>query len=99
MKVQGDKIVLSFDNTYGGLHALNGPPANFTIAGEDRKFVPAKAMIDGDKIVVSSSEVKNPVAVRFAWGSGDESNLYNLANLSASSFRTDDWPGDTINNK
>jgi len=99
MEVQGDKIVLSFDNTYGGLHALNGPLANFTIAGEDKKFVPAEATIDGDSIIVSSGEVKNPVAVRFAWGSGDESNLYNLANLSASSFRTDDWPGDTINNK
>jgi sialate O-acetylesterase len=99
MEVQGDKIVLSFDNTYGGLYALNGPLANFTIAADDKKFVPAEALIDGNRIIVSSSEIKNPVAVRFAWNSYDESNLFNIANLSSSSFRTDNWPGDTIDNK
>jgi len=62
--------------------------------------VPAEAVIiDNEKVAVSSSEVSNPVAARFAWGSGDTSNLFNLANLPSSSFRTDDWPGDTINNK
>jgi sialate O-acetylesterase len=95
METQGNKIVLSFDNTYGGLYALNGSLMNFTIAGDDKKFVPAKAVIDGNTVIVSSSKVENPVAVRFAWGSADASNLYNTAGLPSSSFRTDDWPGDT----
>ena len=95
MEIQGDKIVLTFENTYDGLYALNGSLINFTIASDDKNFVPAQACIDGNKIIVFSSEVKNPVAVRYAWGSADESNLFNLANLPSSSFRTDDWPGVT----
>lgn len=95
MEAQGNLIVLSFENTYGGLYAINGPLKNFTIAGDDKKFVPAVALIDGNTVIVSSSEVENPVAVRFAWGSADESNLFNLANLPSSSFRTDSWPGET----
>jgi len=63
----------------------------FTIAGSDKKFVPADAKIDGDTVVVSSPDVPNPVAVRFAWGDKVEDNLYNKENLPASPFRTDEW--------
>jgi sialate O-acetylesterase len=63
----------------------------FTIAGADKKFVPADAKIDGDTVLVSAAEVPNPVAVRFAWGDEVEDNLYNKANLPASPFRTDAW--------
>ena len=66
--------------------------SHFTIAGSDRKFVPAKAVIDGDTILVTSPEVGEPVAVRFAWGAADEPNMKNREGLPASSFRTDDWP-------
>ncbi len=62
------------------------------MAGNDKKFVPAKAVIDGDSIVVSRDDVCKPVAVRFGWGSGDAPNLSNKDGLPASSFRTDDWP-------
>jgi sialate O-acetylesterase len=63
----------------------------FTIAGPDKKFVPADAKIDGTDVVVSAAEVPSPIAVRFAWGDQVEDNLYNKDNLPASPFRTDEW--------
>ena len=92
-KVEGGKIRLEFDYIGGGLVAKGGGElTHFTIAGRNKKFVPAKAVVDGDTIIVSSDGVNRPVAVRFAWGSGDEPNLSNKEGLPASSFRTDDWP-------
>ena len=65
---------------------------HFAIAGEDREFVWAEAVISGDKVVVSSKEVKHPVAVRYAWSNNPEdANLCNKEGLLASPFRTDDW--------
>jgi sialate O-acetylesterase len=62
----------------------------FAIAGSDKKFVWAKAYIEGDHIVVYSDELKSPIAVRYAWGDNpDDANLYNHENLPASPFRTD----------
>jgi sialate O-acetylesterase len=92
MKIERDTIRLSFDYVNGGLVAKGGPLISFMIAGEDRRFVPAKAVIEGDTVVVSCSEVKNPVAVRYAWSNWASPNLFNAAGLPASSFRTDDWP-------
>jgi sialate O-acetylesterase len=40
---------------------------------------------------VFSNNVKNPVAVRYAWGNTAEATLFNAEGLPASSFRTDDW--------
>lgn len=71
---------------------LTSPLAGFSIAGEDQKFVWAKAEIDGNKVVVSSPEVPNPVAVRYGWANCPVVNLFNGAGLPASPFRTDDWP-------
>jgi sialate O-acetylesterase len=99
MKVEGDKIRLSFNHVGSGLVAKDGPLTHFTIAGKDKKFVPADAVIDGKTIVVSSSEVKRPAAVRFAWSNTAEPNLFNKEGLPASSFRTDNWPAKTRNNK
>ncbi len=92
MSIDGDRIRLRFDHVGDGFDESRGRLTHFTIAGEDRNFVPARATIDGDTIVVSSPEVPNPRAVRFAWGAADEPNLFNEAGLPASSFRTDDWP-------
>ncbi|MCE5187342.1 MAG: hypothetical protein LLF76_14580 [Planctomycetaceae bacterium] len=92
MKVKDDAIQLSFDYINGGLVAKGGDLTDFTIAGEDRKFVPASAVIESDKIVVSSSEVKKPAAVRYGWSNWVKGSLFNNAGLPASSFRTDDWP-------
>jgi sialate O-acetylesterase len=90
--VQGNQIRIEFDHVADGLEARgDGELSHFTIAGEDQKFVPAKAEIDGDAIVVSSDAVDKPVAVRFAWTDTAEPNLVNSSGLPASPFRTDDW--------
>jgi sialate O-acetylesterase len=93
MKVEGDAIRLMFDHTDGGLMAKDGDRlTGFAIAGADRKFVWADAVIKGKEAVVSSSQVKNPVAVRYGWADNPACNLYNKAGLPASPFRTDDFP-------
>ena len=92
MKIEGSKIRLSFDHAQNGLISKGKELTHFEIAGEDQKFVPAKAKIDGNTIVVSAKSVKKPVAVRFGWSNTAEPNLFNKDGLPASSFRTDDWP-------
>ena len=92
MKVSGNKIILSFDHTDGGLENRDGDLKGFAICGEDKKFVWAKAEIDGKKVVVSSPEVAKPVAVRFGWSDYPAVNLWNKAGLPATPFRTDDFP-------
>ncbi|HEY8665132.1 MAG TPA: sialate O-acetylesterase [Tepidisphaeraceae bacterium] len=129
MKIDGEKAIVKFTSTGGGLVAkqlpvsaemlkrLNdqGPGEKmlgelgrdetavdplqrtlgvtwFVIAGEDKVFHPASAKIDGDTVIVSSPDVKNPVAVRYAWADNPEgANLYNKENLPAAPFRTDKW--------
>ena len=92
MKVESDKIRLSFSYTDGGLVAKDSQLADFLIAGKDKKFIPAKAVIDGKTIVISCDTVKEPIAVRYGWSNWVNGSLFNKAGLPASSFRTDDWP-------
>lgn len=92
MKIDGDKIIITFTETGRGLMAKGGELKHFAIAGADRKFVWADAIIKGNKVIVSSKEVQNPVAVRYAWADNpDGANLCNKDGLLASPFRTDDW--------
>lgn len=90
---KGDRFVLIFDNTGSGLTAKGEKKLNqFAVAGDDKKFVWAKAEIYGDRIIVWCNSVKDPVAVRYAWADNPEgANLYNMEGLPASPFRTDDW--------
>jgi sialate O-acetylesterase len=75
------------------LKAKGGEPLLwFEVAGKDHRFQPAEARIDGDTVLASSRKVSNPVAVRYAFSWISRCNLYNLAGLPASPFRTDDWP-------
>jgi len=100
MKISGDKIIIRFSELGGGLIAKGGGELKyFAIAGEDRKFVWADAVIKGNTVEVSSKQIAHPVAVRYAWA-GDPlgSDLYNREGLPASPFRTDDWPGLTDKN-
>ncbi len=92
MKIDGDKAVLQFTQTAGGLVSKDGPLQGFVIAGEDKNFVFADARIEGDSIVVSSPKVPKPVAVRYGWADNPSVNLFNKAGLPASPFRTDAWP-------
>ncbi len=89
MKVEGDKVRISFDHLGGGLVAKGDKLTGFAIAGADKKFVHAQAKIEGDTVVVWSEKVANPVVVRYAWANNPVCNLYNKAGLPASPFRTD----------
>jgi sialate O-acetylesterase len=98
MKTTGNKIILQFSNTGGGMVAKDkyGYLKGFSIAGSDQHFVWATASIDGDKIIVSANGVPSPVAVRYAWGNNpDDAGLYNKEGLPAPPFRTDSWKGIT----
>jgi sialate O-acetylesterase len=96
MKVEGSKIRISFAHAEGGLAARDGKNLNeFQIAGADGKFVPAKAVIDGQTVVVSADGVTAPKTVRFGWRKVANPNLINKAKLPASPFQTDNWTGGT----
>jgi sialate O-acetylesterase len=92
-KAADSKMLIIFDHAKG-LVAKGGTLKEFQVAGQDKKFVDANAVIIGDnKIEVSSPNVSKPVAVRYGWSNNPEKcNLYNTAGLPASPFRTDDWP-------
>jgi sialate O-acetylesterase len=92
MRADAGAIRVEFDSVGGGLVSRGGPLRCFEIAGDERKFVPAEAAIDGAAVVVRSASVANPGAVRFACGNAPDPNLFNAEGLPASPFRTDDWP-------
>jgi sialate O-acetylesterase len=100
MEKNGNKIVLTFDHAGQGLYTFDVlEPRGFAIAGDDRKFVWAKARVVGpDKVEVWSDQVSEPAAVRYAWADNPVCNLYSMEGLPVTPFRTDDWPGVTINN-
>jgi len=86
------KIRIQFDYTGSGLASRDGKPLDlFTLAGEDKKFVEAKAVIEGKTVVVWSDAVAKPVAVRFGWRQDADPNLMNKEGLPAPCFRTDKW--------
>jgi sialate O-acetylesterase len=89
--IQGNKIIISFSNTGSGLTTSDGEaPAEFAIAGADKKFVWAKATIEGAAISVSSDDVPGPKYVRYAWADDPvDPNLINKEGLPAAPFRTD----------
>lgn len=94
MELIDGKAVISFKNVGSGLISKSkfGYLNEFAIAGEDSQFVWAKAFIKDEKVVVFNENIKNPIAVRYAWSANpDEANLYNKEGLPASPFRTEDW--------
>jgi sialate O-acetylesterase len=104
MEKDGAKIVLAFDHVANGGKAWRpfdvSEPIGFTIAGADRKFMPAKATIrDDGRIEVWSDAVAEPVAVRYAWADNPVCNMYSTAGLPLTPFRTDDFPGVTVEAK
>lgn len=100
MESAGDSIRIRFKHAAGGLTTTDDQPVKgFTIAGEDHQFVWADAAIDGQSVVVRSSQVPKPVAVRYAWANNPGCNLYNKSGLPAVPFRTDDWKGRTADAK
>lgn len=92
MKVKDNQLILSFDYADGGLTTPDGQPVKgFYIAGNDEKFYPANATIQGKKVILTAPEVKHPVAARYGFGTFFRVNLYNNAGMPAVPFRTDSF--------
>ncbi len=89
MTAKDGQITLNFKHVGGGLVAKDGELKGFMIAGEDKKFIPAKAKITGSSIVVSAEGVVDPKSVHYGWEKVPDVNLFNQEGLPASPFRTD----------
>jgi len=101
MVKEGSAIRLSFEHADSGLMAgdkaglepvqevKSGELIGFAIAGADKRYYAANALVDGDSVIVSSDKVAEPVSVRYGWSDSPTINLYNKAGLPASPFRTD----------
>lgn len=101
-QIKGNQIILTFENMGSGLSTPDNSEnvKGFEIAGADKVFHSAKAVIKDNKIIVSSENVANPVAVRYGWADDDtEINLFNKEKFPASPFRTDNWEMITANEK
>jgi sialate O-acetylesterase len=92
--IQGDKAIIKFKNVENGITSYFKPLTTFEIAGADKHFYPAKAVISGTSVIVSSDQVKQPVAVRYAFKDFVVGDLFGTNGLPVSSFRTDDWDYD-----
>lgn len=100
-EIKGNQIILTFDNIGSGLSTPNNDELKgFEIAGSDKVFHAAKAIIKDNKIIVSSDKVQNPLAVHYGWADDDTAiNLFNKEKFPASPFRTDNWEMITANEK
>ena len=85
-------IRVQFDHGDGGLVFKDGPATCWEIAGKNQVFYPAKALVEGDSVIVSSEHVNDPAAIRFGFTNASQPNFFNEAGLPASPFRTDRWP-------
>ena len=91
MKVEKNKIRITFANVNNGLIVKGDEIKCFEIAGTDQVFKPAKAKIDGNTVVVFVKEVKVPAAIRFSFSNDAIGNLFSKEGLPVAPFRTDDW--------
>lgn len=91
LKLTDDKAIVSFEPLLLGLTAYDQKLISFEVAGDDKVFYPADAVIAGKTVVVKSENVKKPVAVRYAFKDNAIGNLYNVEGLPLAPFRTDSW--------
>ncbi len=91
MTIEGQVVKLTFDHARNGLTTFGKELTNFKVAGENKRFFPAKAFITNKGITLFSPQVEKPVAVRYAFDDFVVGELFNTEGLPASSFRTDDW--------
>jgi len=91
-QINGSSVTLEFEHVGGGLMMRGDTLTGFTICGSDKNFVPAEATLEGDRVIVRSPNVANPVAVRFGWSDLPSGNLFNKEGFPATPFRTDDFP-------
>jgi sialate O-acetylesterase len=86
---EGSNLRILFDHAGSELVSKGGELQGFEVAGSDRKFVPAKARIDGAAVIASSDAVPTPIYVRYGWAGNPQCNLYNADGLPASPFESD----------
>jgi sialate O-acetylesterase len=94
LTIKNDQAVVKFKDCPNGITSYFKELTTFEIAGDDKHFYPAKAVIAGSSVTVTSPQVKNPVAVRYAFRDFVVGELYSTDGLPVSSFRTDDWDYD-----
>ena len=102
MKIEGNRIRLSFSQTGSGLMVKDkyGYVRGFEVAGNDQHFHFAKAFLDGNQVVVFADDLSAPVQVRYNWADdASDGNLFNKEGFPAQPFRTDNWKGITENVK
>jgi sialate O-acetylesterase len=87
---EGEAVRVWFDHAASGLSAKGGALESFEVAGDDRRFAPATARIEGKTVLVTSAEVPEPKYVRYAWANSPIVNLYNSDGLPASPFTSAD---------
>ena len=88
IKIEKNKVIVSFDYAEG-LHFSDKKSSQFEIAGADTIYYEAVAVIKNNSVILKSEKVKNPIKVRFSWKNTAQSDLFNKANLPASSFITE----------
>lgn len=90
-RIKGDKMELDFGQKQDGFKIKDTTLKGFTIAGPDRVFYSAEAMVQNGKIIVSSPKVSVPLAARYGWADNPDCNLYGENGLPVAPFRTDCW--------
>jgi sialate O-acetylesterase len=91
MTINGNIVTIKFKNAPNGLTAFGKPLGLFEIAGSNKIFLPATAYVMGGVVVVSAPDVKEPVAVRYAFKDFVVGDLFSTEGFPVSSFRSDDW--------
>jgi sialate O-acetylesterase len=95
MRVDGDMVTLFIKNAGTGLRIDGRAAEGFFVAGPDKQFYPGEARVAGSTITVISKQVKQPVAVRYAFSNTAVGNISSREGMPLSPFRTDDWEVDT----
>jgi len=90
LRIEKNKVYLTFNNAFG-LRPVREKPEKFMISGSDKNFVKANAKIKGNTIILSSKQIKNPIAVRYCFNDTTRSDVFNSCGLPMAPFRTDNW--------
>lgn len=91
MEIKGSTVTVSFNNVPNGITAYNKEVLGFEMAGEDQVFYPAQAVLRSKSVLLSSSQVEKPVAVRYLFKDFTTAEIFSVGGLPLSSFRTDTW--------
>ena len=110
VKVADGQIELRLDEPASAVDN-GGPILGFAVAGDDRKFHPAKAehlvvgsndrgqpQVDKKRLVLSSPMVRNPTQFRYAWARSPLGNLQadRMTDIPFATQRSDDWPLENV---